>query len=238
MVTGGPSSAAIFVEMLSAAGTAGALGDEGAAASALAAAGSAWFAGGATALRRGLASARVARRSRACAGGRRIAGAAAAARISGTGLPDFASAGSVGGSGFSGGDRRGLGLRRTAAAGSAGVRLGRRCNCGEHRRRGVSPDAFCSAAGVPTRSSASTGLAGSALLHETWSRGRRARRRCWRTARGRRAAAPRRRARTPVSTSTGRSRRTENESRAAWKAKFRLRVVLRRLSSIRERGDD
>ena len=39
---------------------------------------------------------------------------------------------------------------------------------------------------------------------------------CWRIPRERRAATPRRRVRTPVSTSTTRSRRTENESPGAW----------------------
>ena len=45
------------------------------------------------------------------------------------------------------------------------------------------------------------------------------------------------RARRPVSTTSGRSRRTGSGSLAAWIGKFRPRLVLRRLSSIRERGD-
>ena len=83
----------------------------------------------------------------------------------------------------------------------------------------------CSCAGSgSTRSIASTGVAGSprvslgvSLGWANFGSGARATTgRCWRLPRGPRAAGLPRRARTPVPTSTARSRRTESGSRGAW----------------------
>ena len=60
---------------------------------------------------------------------------------------------------------------------------------------------------------------------------------CWQIPHGPRATAPRHRARRPVSTSTIRSRRTENGSRATWRADSAFAGFLQRPLSHRERGD-
>ena len=72
---------------------------------------------------------------------------------------------------------------------------------------------------------------------QTPFRGRRARTGCWQIPRGPRAAAPPRQVRRPGSTSTTRSRRTENESRGAWTGEFRLRGMSAKAFEHRERGD-
>ena len=60
---------------------------------------------------------------------------------------------------------------------------------------------------------------------------------CWQIPRAPRATTPRRQVRTPVSTSTTRSRRTENESPGAWTPSSAFAGSAKALSQ-RERGDD
>ena len=173
------------------------------------------------------------------------AGVSAGAAVSPRPAPDVSATG-ISGFAMSGGAasrrRTLLRLQRFGRAwrGSR-LRLGRRrCGCGAAppvQRRGTLSGAFCSAAGGSTRSIASTGLRARSAAAQTRFRGRRAMTGCWQIPRGPRAAAPPRRARRPGSTSTTRSRRTENGSRAAWTRSSAFAGYLQRPLSHRERGD-
>ena len=261
IVTGGPPSVAILVEAMSASAEAGGLACSGAAGAA-SLAGAETSSGADAGVDVAIFVSSAAAGATACAGAASCWAGLSAAGISGlavSGGDEFSgcsaavlsgSAGTVVTSGSAGVAVASGSAGFAVTSGSAGTALVAGCSAGvvavgpgpalspprPVARRAASPER------VLSNGSLSSGLEKQVLGFRSAAqkpvRGSHATTACWQIPRERRAATPRRRVRTPVSTSTTRSRRTENESRGAWTPVPPSRDRLRRPLSQRERGDD